>query len=181
MTDHRKILHTIEVLTEIEARMDDCGDAINQTCTSAQNIVDLITLLQTPHDTGKKERSHTPGCTMLVELLHDLIKQRKPNVREVDLLAWAYEMDKILRIDRRTPEQLEEVIRWCQQDNFWQNNVLSPAKLRKQLDRLELQMGKDFHWQMGKLKRTVQTGPSVKDKYLMTLEKQDGVDQIQSN
>lgn len=174
MTDHRKILHAIEVLTEIDGRMDSCGDVLNLNCSSAKNVADLIILLQTPHDTGGKvPKPLAPGSRTCAEWLHSLIKGRKPNFREPNMSSWYKEMSKIMFIDKRTRAQLFELISWCQQDNFWQNNILSPSKLRKQLDRLELQMGKDFHWQKGKLKRTVSTGPSVKDKYLADLEKQD--------
>jgi hypothetical protein len=79
-------------------------------------------------------------------------------------------MDKIMRLDKRTPEQLAEVIDWCQQDDFWQDNILSPAKLRKQLDKLELRMSKDRQWQRTqRLRRPESTGKSAKEKYLEKL------------
>lgn len=180
MTDKKKIKHAIEVLNELEKREGDkpvtmIGDIEGSTY---HNLVSLRELLEEPHSTGgKKIIDCFPKIAVyLATVLQSLIVGRKPNYRKVDLTPWAAEMDKIIRIDRRTPEQLEEVIRWCQQDSFWQNNILSPSKLRKQLDRLELQMAKDYHWNSNKLRRTVQTGPSVKDKYLENLEKQDGVE-----
>ena len=48
----------------------------------------------------------------------------------------------MLRHDKRKPEIIEKVILWCQGDDFWQNNILSTGKLRKQFDRLEMQMRK---------------------------------------
>ena len=34
------------------------------------------------------------------------------------------------------------MIEWCQTDEFWQDNILSTAKLRKQYDQLVLKMNK---------------------------------------
>lgn len=177
MTDKKKISHTIEVLTEVASRYQfysEDGMRSDLVLAAAKNLDDLVTLLQKPHDAGGKEKKPlTPGSVMCAEWLHSLIRQRKTNFREPNWSDWYSEMDKIMRIDKRTCEQLHELIDWSQQDSFWMNNILSPSKLRKQLDRLELQMAKDFHWQKGKLQRTVKSGPSVKEIYLKGLE--DGI------
>jgi hypothetical protein len=47
----------------------------------------------------------------------------------------------MIRLDERKPERIEQVIRWTQQDPFWQGNILSTAKLREKFDQLELKMG----------------------------------------
>jgi hypothetical protein len=39
--------------------------------------------------------------------------------------------DKLVRIDKRTPEQIREVSRWGRTDHFWQTNFKSPVKLRQ--------------------------------------------------
>jgi len=46
----------------------------------------------------------------------------------------------MISIDKRTPENIESVIRWCQADSFWKTNILSPEKLRKQYDQLYMKM-----------------------------------------
>jgi len=86
----------------------------------------------------------------LAELLLDLILQRSPNFqkgklkgkngKEKLLQKWVADIDKLIRIDGREPKHIEKVIRWCQADPFWQNNILSTEKLRKQFDQLELKM-----------------------------------------
>ena len=48
----------------------------------------------------------------------------------------------MLRIDKRSVEDIEAVIRWCQQDDFWHKNILSTDKLRKQFDKLYIAMPK---------------------------------------
>jgi hypothetical protein len=55
---------------------------------------------------------------------------------------WAVHVSRMIRLDKRDPDRIEEVIKWCQQDDFWQNNILSTEKLRQQFDQLELKMSK---------------------------------------
>lgn len=76
----------------------------------------------------------------LSELLFKEIKKRKPDYRKPNLQEWAIHIDRMIRLDNRDPARIESVIRWCQQDGFWQNNILSTKKLRKQFDQLELRM-----------------------------------------
>ena len=46
----------------------------------------------------------------------------------------------MIRIDKRDPKEIGRVIEWSQTNSFWQNNILSTAKLRKHFDKLALQM-----------------------------------------
>jgi len=78
----------------------------------------------------------------LAILLFDLIKQRKTDYKRPNLQKWAVHIDRMLRIDKRNPEKIEEVITWSQQDLFWQDNILSVQKLRERFDQLELRMNK---------------------------------------
>jgi len=94
------------------------------------------------NDRNKKEYSLESVEFQLSQLLLDLILERKPNFRKPDLQGWAVHIDRLIHLDKRSPEQLEAVIHWCQQDDFWQNNILSTEKLCKQIDKLELAMEK---------------------------------------
>jgi hypothetical protein len=86
-------------------------------------------------------------------------------------------MDKILRLDKRTPEHLADVIDWCQHDDFWQDNILSPFKLRKQLDKLELKMSKDHKWQRDqRLRKPSSSGKSAKERYLEKVNEENSGD-----
>ncbi len=78
----------------------------------------------------------------LSELLLEKILTRNPNHKKPNLQTWAKDVDRMIRIDHRAPEDIRAVIEWCQADSFWQNNVLSTAKLRSQFDQLLLKMGK---------------------------------------
>ena len=46
----------------------------------------------------------------------------------------------MLRIENRLPADIEKVIKFSQQDDFWKLNILSADKLRKQYDKLFIKM-----------------------------------------
>jgi hypothetical protein len=96
----------------------------------------------------KNERSKkdlSSEAVRLADLLAALIQNRKPDfVRKGN---WAKDIDLMIRVDGRKPEDIEAVIRWCQADcaprgknGFcWANNILSGEKLREKYDTLDLQ------------------------------------------
>lgn len=68
------------------------------------------------------------------ELLCKLIVERKPSLKqklEKDSVKWCVPIDRLNRIDGQSWKDIEAVIRWCQADDFWQNNILSGGKLRE--------------------------------------------------
>lgn len=69
-------------------------------------------------------------------LLFSLILENDPKAKKPNLQKWAKDIDGIIRLDGRDPPQVEEVIKWCQQDPFWKANILSAAKLRKKFPQL---------------------------------------------
>ena len=73
-------------------------------------------------------------------LLFGLIRQRDPKIREPDFKKWADHINRLIRIDQRTEDEIEKVVQWCQADPFWQNNILSTEKLRKQFSQLFMKM-----------------------------------------
>lgn len=76
----------------------------------------------------------------LSELLFSLIRGRNPTCKEPNMQAWARNIDLMIRIDHRDPDEIRELIQLCQKDSFWQNNILSTEKLRKQYDQLKLKL-----------------------------------------
>jgi hypothetical protein len=67
----------------------------------------------------------------------DLMVKNGVRRKEVSA-AWITDMERLIRIDERAPSEIARVIRWSQADDFWSRNILSPATLRKQFDRLLL-------------------------------------------
>ncbi len=79
----------------------------------------------------------------LSEMLYEKILQNIPTFKKPNIERWANEVRKMREIDKRTPEQIEYLIDWSQNNNFWQANILSTAKLRKQFDTLVAQIKRD--------------------------------------
>jgi len=80
----------------------------------------------------------------LAKLLADLIHQNNPDWNYPEKLEkWAEHIEKLRRIDGRTVQQIEYMIRWTQAHDFWQGNILSTAKLRKQFNNLVPQLKRE--------------------------------------
>ncbi len=78
----------------------------------------------------------------LSKLLLDLIIVRYRGFKKPDLKTWSLHIDKMIRLDKRKVGDIEAVIKWCQSDSFWNNNILSTKKLRDKFDQLYLKMPK---------------------------------------
>lgn len=98
----------------------------------------------------------------LASLLFQKIQSRKSTFKKPNLKEWGTVIDRMVRLDGRDLKTIENVIGWCQQDSFWQNNILSTEKLRKQFDQLEMKMDADEGW-LG-LKRNGAGGGAQKKK-----------------
>ena len=77
----------------------------------------------------------------LSNLLYNLMLKNNSNVKKPNFQTWAKNIDLMIRIDKRSLDDIEKTIKWCQKDDFWHTNILSTAKLRKQFDQLSLKMG----------------------------------------
>ena len=86
-------------------------------------------------------------------LLNHILK-RKPDHKQPNLQKWSKTASVMLRRDNRSTETIKDVIRWCQNDEFWQNNILSMDKLRKQFDQLEMKMNSNGNGKPSVAERT---------------------------
>ena len=95
----------------------------------------------------------------LSALLFSLIRDNNPKAKNPNLQMWCVAMERMIRIDKREPEEIESVIRWCQSDDFWLANILSTEKLRDKYEQLLLKM-KRKQWQKipYKTRNTIQAG-----------------------
>jgi hypothetical protein len=78
----------------------------------------------------------------LSKLLFKLMRQNNSKCKQPTLQSWAKSVDYMIRIDKRTPEEIEKVLRWSQKDSFWKGNILSTDKLREKFDQLTLQLNR---------------------------------------
>lgn len=74
-----------------------------------------------------------------VQLKTSILKNN-PNAKTPDdLQKWAYEFDKMVRLDNRAPQNIQKVIDFSQRDSFWMANILSARALREKFDTLTMQ------------------------------------------
>lgn len=69
------------------------------------------------------------------------VKKINPTCKEPDLKAWANTIRLIRQIDGRTHQEICALYDWASKDNFWHKNIMCPASLRKQWDRLTMERG----------------------------------------
>lgn len=80
----------------------------------------------------------------MANYLHDKILEWKPDyVFTGNKQTWADEFRKLHEIDNRSKQDIKDVIDWATSNSFWQTNILSPKKLRKQFDTLQGQMNNE--------------------------------------
>ena len=72
--------------------------------------------------------------------LFSLILGNDPKYRQPDFQKWAKQIDLMIRMDQRYPEEIRSIIAFSQQDEFWKTNILSTDKLRKQYTKLLLKV-----------------------------------------
>lgn len=74
-------------------------------------------------------------------LLNNILKAN-PSFKVPSLEAWARDIDKAIRIDKRSTQQLKDCIDWIYSPNgeFWQKNILSGKKLREKFDTMNMQV-----------------------------------------
>ena len=97
--------------------------------------------IETPCQTTSKfnEQSIEYGLSNLLytKMLENDAKTKQPN-----LYKWAEHIDKLMRIDGRSQEEIEAVIVFATKDEFWQSNILSTSKLRQKFPQLILKINK---------------------------------------
>ena len=93
-------------------------------------------------DDGKSNNPAEKYPDHVIELCDHLAEHIKANGNRVGKVGvhWWQAMDRLIRLDDYTPDQVRQVIDWSQQDEFWQGNILSAKKLREKFDQLKTRM-----------------------------------------
>jgi len=81
---------------------------------------------------------------IIAEYLYNKILSINSNHKKPNLMSWAKDIDLMIRIDKRTEEQIKYIIDWLYTGSkdalFWQKNILSTKKLREKFDALILKI-----------------------------------------
>jgi len=83
----------------------------------------------------------------LASLLLSESRKEDPKLRigkdQETINSWSIDIEKLIRIDKRSFSEVSDVIKWCKEDgNFWSPNILSGKKLREKFPTLFAQMNK---------------------------------------
>lgn len=85
---------------------------------------------------------------ILANYLYEKINSDAVNESEMtkkpDFNSWADDIRKMIEIDKRTKDQVEKMIEWCQADEFWSGNILSAKKLRDKYDTMAKQANNQY-------------------------------------
>ncbi|MCL2223610.1 MAG: DUF4373 domain-containing protein [Defluviitaleaceae bacterium] len=79
------------------------------------------------------------------KFLADKILQLNPRAKKVPrdnagLYKWCIHIERLLRIDKKPPEELRDVLAFAVKDPFWQANILSTRAFREKYDQLYAKM-----------------------------------------
>jgi hypothetical protein len=75
----------------------------------------------------------------LASTLFEKIKNKNTEARTPNLQNWSDDIRKMIELDGRKPEQVENMIAWCQSHDFWSGIILSGKKLRDKYDQMRIQ------------------------------------------
>ncbi len=65
---------------------------------------------------------------------------RDEKLRERRIKAWTIDLEKMVRLDKWTVDEIRDLIEFAESDEFWRANILSAGKLREKRDQLKLKM-----------------------------------------
>ena len=150
---------------QVERMRPNKATNIDLTKTQQRPNKDLTTIEELKE--LNKLKTKDPFCPksdeiILTNFLLDKIKGNNPKFKEPNIQQWAKEMDYILRVDKRSIEDVRKTIEWCQNDSFWKTNVLSVVKLRNKFDMLYVKMNSVKEQPKGKEKETVNFAELIK-------------------
>ncbi len=128
-------------------RQRECNAAGNASETDLQRSFNYKSVINNQKNITLPRKIPSFEAIQLAQKLREAIGSRDPTARAArknDLSAWAKEIELLLTIDKRTPEEVTAAIVWSQQpQSFWGPLVLSGKKLREKFDTIAGQMKRD--------------------------------------
>jgi hypothetical protein len=88
----------------------------------------------------KKKNIFSDADLRSAQVMFDKLSERYPGMKEPNLETWANDLRLMRKVDKRQPQDIADVFNWVIDHEFWSRNVLSTSKLRKQFDRLLIEM-----------------------------------------
>lgn len=134
-----------------------------------QNVSEVDTQVRLGKDRlGKDNKNNSPHSDkpkygpddrpyQIAQHLLGKIRDNNPDFKQPNLQHWANDIRLAHDRDKRDYDKLDNMVDWCQNDDFWQANILSGKKLRDKYDRLAAEANRKF--KANKQVRTKETLP----------------------
>ena len=90
----------------------------------------------------KKRFKYNKSHFSFAQAMLDRIKAVAPAVKSVNLERWANDIRLLCEVDEVNIHEAWKVFKWANADSFWQTNILSADKFRKQFAQLSAKMPK---------------------------------------
>ena len=122
-----KPLENLKENSEIDEKLEELGEPDNPKPPKDKDKIPIF-------EVGSQQ--YKLALLMRSCILRNLPKAKVPVASPEKLKRWAYDIDLMMRIDCRSPDEIKQLIDWSQKDQFWKANILSPGKLRTKWDTL---------------------------------------------
>lgn len=151
-----RLKYTPQKVSENDSESDSVFDSESDSVSSSVSVPKTVSHIKkktkdnplVPPSAGTKKPKqffeHDSLPYRAARWLADQIEERLPSCTphsEAILQSWAADFDKCHRLDKHDWEDINAVLQFSQLNPFWQTNILSGAKFRKQYTQLLAKMG----------------------------------------
>ena len=142
---HYKVLNYEVYQSEEPAKVTVSKQSVNSqytVTTTKQECIRMNKNDKEVKDRPKKSKDFSVDSEpyrLALHLKKEILKQDPKTKTPDNLQKWALIADRMIRLDKRDPQEAANLITWAQNDDFWKSNILSMDKFRKQYDKLRLQ------------------------------------------
>jgi len=136
-THHKPSSNTTNLDVDVDVDVDVNGNG------NGNDIPPEVSDGDAPPAPVQKTQTIPEQAKRLALLLYDLHRQIDTHftTSQKHIEQWAKDIEKLNRIDKRSYEDIEKVIRWIKTaGNFWCPNIISGSKLREKYPQVFLQM-----------------------------------------
>jgi hypothetical protein len=123
-----------EIMLFIDKNADNLEYMRRIRLSADKNIKNINSSLTSSSSVSKKVNTEAIEIAMA---LRTMVLENYPHLeRSTDALKWAEDIDKMHRLDQISWQNIEGVMRWSQEDDFWKQQIRSGSNLRKHYDKM---------------------------------------------
>ena len=128
---------------EVTATNKTTSNAHNEQPTSNQQITTTNNVNNINNETNKKNKTtRSPKFTLddinCAKWFYNLLLSINPEHKKPNFEKWADDIRKIVNIDKRSYNQISDLMLWVSKNHFWRKHIIEPKKLRARWDQLTI-------------------------------------------